>query len=338
MSNLARLMFVVLASCGGETNVHSRVAPQLAAASESPLLVLGPPLTALRVRDGEVLLQALASSETPRVATPTDPWVVWADGDELRAQRPFEATGSPLVTRSPAGAHPITALHCRGLRCLVGRFGQVDRIHLGEQAPAFELVQNVGTSSMKPIDFFVTMGDEVIAVDDMILPKWALVLDADWNHLRSVSLPSAANEVILAAAAHGQALVLMSGSVSTGGRFQRIATCELSQAEATCEYPYEEWMDGRNALSDFTEWHGMAMAGSDILLAAGERGLLRVSLEDSGVHFSTDYGNVLDVVRAAGSVYLLVERDGARLVALDADAQHVMAAWPLSRPFSRFAH
>lgn len=336
MSKLACWLFVVLASCGGDAAFRS-IASDPPRASTSPLLVVGPPLTALRVREGEVQLQELTSSVTPRVATRSGAWVVWAEDHELRAVQPFGGIEHPVVAQSPAGARPIAALHCHRLQCLVGRFGQLDRIQLGPDAPAFELVRSVGLSTLKPIDFFVPIDDEVVAVDDMILPKWALILDANWNYVRSVSLPSRPNEVILAAAAHEQKLVLMSASVSTAGRSQRVATCELAGDEARCEYPYEEWMHGRNALPDFSEWGGMAMTEGEALLAAGERGLIRVSLEEDSLHFSTDYGHVLDIVRAEGSLFLLVERDGPHLLALDATARSVLASWPLARRFSRFA-
>ncbi len=176
-----------------------------------------------------------------------------------------------------------------------------ERLGGGGWAP---LAMPFGEVPGKSVDALVFDGGHLVAVDDLVTPKWFFVFDpsgADTpTHVRTVELIQGSYEKTCGGAATSPRwIALRSTSVGSGGSSRLLTVFERGTLETRAgfvtsrsPYPPRQW-DGRPVVQwKSSEWGGAAFVGEWLLVAGMEDGLFEFdcdAIEYAEVELSGDF-------------------------------------------------
>lgn len=226
-----------------------------------------------------------------------------------------------------------------GDRCWIGGKGFIDAVDFAVDPPHVETVHR-WEPARKPVDFFLRDGSWLVGVDDVAMPFDAHVLELDEagraTYRSTARLPS----VINGHYAHGASgpgrlyfhvpFGVMSGSGHGLASFETAGLRDLAEGPINAGSTRAGWVEEFASRADpadvavlagskLTRLAGLAVAGGALLAAAGERGVLAVTLPLGGESKGTAIdvgGPCLDVVVLDGRGYALVDRGDRRELAV----------------------
>lgn len=247
--------------------------------------------------------------------------------DRIHLERPDVP---PATIEIPDGKP--TALLALGEKCLAGGKGWIGVADFGANEARFLPIHRFEPAE-KTIDFFAKDGATIVAVDDIAMPFWAQILDiAGDGGIRfreARRLPSVINgHYRLGAAAGGWLYAAVPFSVMDGNG-QGLAAFEIARlGDVDSDSPInsggqpeghgiwlEEFVERAEppgaprllAGDSLSPWTGMAVLERRLLLAAGPRGFLELSLPLAADSRGTTLGPAsgLDVVARDRAAYIL---------------------------------
>ena len=263
--------------------------------------------------------------------------VYLARGTGVVRREPFTVEPAPAVDMGQAPA----SLLGLGPGCLVGLGGQVSYVDFsdgkGVERTVFE-----SKELDKPVDFLVPLGkDAFVAVDDVVTPKYAFVLDLVPGevaaHRFTAELPAGANERYMDVAARGGELVItatfgvMHGSGNTLYRW-------LVEKKELAGIPHEEFLprmagddDERTKLlagDKMTYWQGLGLVGDHAFIGAGARGVLHADIPVKEAALFDAGGYVLDLVVSGDRIIVLTAQIVEKKGEVELGQRHVVElAW-----------
>lgn len=205
------------------------------------------------------------------------------DGDgqwHVVRHRPFRE-GASAVSLPWKGERP-TALTARGGRVYVGSPGRVDVVDFTGAAPVFRegFRSEHESTSRKAVDAFAWSGDTLVAVDDIVTPKFAFVLDIAGGlpkHRLTTSLLAGANEHYEDAAAWGDTVVMTTRFLHRSGSGHRLVVMKLGETEPADDlrsrlaYLQGKALPPRLKQRALTEGGGHGPGGGRSTVLAGDR-------------------------------------------------------------------
>jgi len=292
------------------------------------------------------------------------------DGNELWAASRDRSTSLPVLTRvdlsQPNTPQTIAPLHAVGKEkfpaaltarertCFLGWCAEVHAIRFDETGLRSRTIvlRSPGCPDWKPYDILCICPPLMLAVDDIVSPKWRMCIDISnpeapvvvWGHefedeqayTEYYGATSCSGRVVLWSAygnTYGMGQVLELAAVTQHGishladlrmhmgprqrDTDRIADLSEHRYEAGAASrcgPYRE----RTLLdaTPFAFWTGLAAVGSHLFVGAGAQGLLRFQVEDRGFRMlpSVLIGDCLDVAASGPDVVALVRDEGGRRI------------------------
>jgi hypothetical protein len=190
--------------------------------------------------------------------------------------------GPPAFLPLPEGARPRALVFHRGVLYVGGGAGReiLGLFDLTEASPRW-VPLDVPAEVLKygkRVDDLVMDGDRLIAVDNVILPRWLLVYDAAAPRrprlVRQQELAAHGTyEHVFAASLGPHLLALLSGSVGEGGQGQHVGLLDRhTLQECVALGVHHRWRD-RGTEAEAPSWYDVAWSGNVLLLAAGRHGL-----------------------------------------------------------------
>ncbi|MDO9021904.1 MAG: hypothetical protein Q8S73_03235 [Deltaproteobacteria bacterium] len=193
--------------------------------------------------------------------------------------------------------------------------------------------------SQKAVDALVLDGDRLVAVDDVVLPKWFFLFDrvAEGGpaHVGTVDLSHGPNESTLHGAARSsQWIALRSGGATRMGEYRRVRIYARGSLEARASL--SERLDRRSGTRKEDPWGGAAFVGEHLLVATLSDRLLEIDCtrldappgRDPG---PIDLGERAARVKIAGSASVLdvipVDAWGGALVIVEETGGQRRAVW-----------
>jgi hypothetical protein len=334
-----------------ELGADLRTPPTTTDLGESPALALYP--------NDKAPHHAVAAHDGTR-------WVQVVDSERggLRAVVRSLPASTPLATIELGDITPA-ALHLVGDALWIGARSKVGWADLAERSPKVRTLVERDQRRAKYYDLFAHSGDRLIAIDDVVRPLYAdwFALDArgaPGEHLGDWILPGMVNGHYTGATLvrDGEGFALFTTSTSSSGysgpgqgmfRLPIAGDAYVSRGDAMQPDISETDMTRRRqpsalvAGTTFTAWEGFAVSpdGEQVLIAAGERGLLVMpSKLPSGVTAATiDLGGkVRDVTVRGAELFALVSTEAgtSELVVLAPDTLEVAARHALPGELDRF--
>lgn len=330
-----------------ELGVDPRTRPASTYLGEFPALTLYPndkaPHHAVAAHEGARWVQVVASER-----------------GGLRAVVRSLPASKPLATVELGDMTPA-ALHLVGDALWIGARAQVGWADLAEPSPQFRplAVRKEHAPYGKYYDLFARAGDRLIAIDDVVLPLYAdwFALDARGaprEHIGDWRLPAMPNGHYTGATLvrDGEDFVLFTTSTKSSGysgpgqgMFRLPIVRDAHVGNSRHPMPNIEESNPSVAGTRFTAWEGFTVSpdGQQVLIAAGERGLLVMPSQlPEGVTAATiDLGGrVRDVtVRGAGLFALVSTADGSSelvVLAPSGDTFEVIARHAFVSELDRF--
>jgi hypothetical protein len=260
-------------------------------------------------------------------------YVLTRDGKDSRLER-FEPFGErkatvaiPLENLTPAAMKEVHST------LYIGANGKVLAWDVLKKGTHPELVFKTKEkwAAAKNVDAFALCGDLLVAVDNVISPKWAFVFRLTGNraaYLYTAKLPSGINSQYFEAAGADGKLAILGRYSHRGGSGEFVNLLEITEKELKhrCKfrefYPRSRGADMKTVkfvAGNRSSFRGVEFDGARLLLGAGKRGLIILPHDTTIEPSSVDLGgNCTDLVKRGDRLFALVQTVGetTRLVVL----------------------
>lgn len=249
------------------------------------------------------------------------------DDNRLHHFDPFDSEAE--ITTTKLGELSPTALIEAGTLLCIGATDEVRTIDLSSEKPETKQVhKRKGNEDLpeevrhrKVVDAFAWCGDLLVAVDDVVTPKYAFVFKQSEEglvYLYTADLPMSPNSQYFEAAGTNGRLAVAAQYGIRGGSGCFVDLFDVSEKELTHTrtvrefFPWDEEQEGRPPLKlvegEQSDFRGLEFHGDDLLIGIGSRGIVRVPLDPKGKPTQIDVkGSCSDVVLRRGSLYALVQ-------------------------------
>jgi len=266
-----------------------------------------------------------------------------ADGTTIQHYRPF---GNLRASQSCKVKNWPTAMATRNGVVYLGSAGEVSAVDFND-GERWEVLYKVPEGVMaKPVDFFLRLGDRLVAVDNVITPKYAFVFERGASGVMTFryhdSLPGGINGQITHGAVFDDSMLLLARYGGRGGSRRCLFRCQVGGDAVSIEtilavrvrYPAfwrgegtsevrvifgtpgqdgEELAPDAPGAATFTEsggWTGIGVVDDHILLATTGRGILVIDPNAPAAAASVPVGGACGSLLVVGETVLaLVHAD-----------------------------
>lgn len=267
---------------------------------------------------------------------------------------PFNPKSKPVNV--DLGELGVTAMIEAGGKLYCGLPGEVRVVDFAEKEPSakefFSAHRTDNKNKKKTIDAFARCGDKVVAIDDVVWPKYAYVFKSDAKGLSApyeADLPRGANSQYYQAAGDGQRMALLEHfSVREGYgssvEFYEVGDTELDYKLGKSEFVPRSKDEKPNLLAgdELTPLCGMAFIEGGLLVGAGSRGILTIFTDVfKKTTLTTTTGECTDIFMKDGKLFALVNNGvNMELVEFDfaQDGLKEAARLKLDCAATRFVH
>jgi hypothetical protein len=141
----------------------------------------------------------------------------------------------------------------------------------------------------KAVDGLHVVGNRLVVVDDLVIPKWNLILDISVPHrpecLRVVEMPyHTTYEEVIASALGGRWLALLSSGINHGVGSNHLSLLDVDTLHEAGAWSYVEptkWNEGEaEGEPGLADPRAVAWMGDRLHIAAGTKGILTVDFSD----------------------------------------------------------
>ena len=195
-----------------------------------------------------------------------------ADGKVIQHRRPFSDTG--VLSIGKVNRRP-TALSTRNGIVYAGSAGQVTSVDFNNKGRLHALYTDEKMDPLgpvaKPVDFFVRINSRLVAIDNVVVPKFAFVFErevsGEMRFRYRDKLPKAApNEQITHGAVLDDTMFLIARYSHRGGSGKRLFRCKVGPSGITNTTVLSIHDDGH--------WSGIVAVGDRLLLGDGKDGIV----------------------------------------------------------------
>jgi hypothetical protein len=260
------------------------------------------------------LCVAISSGDYAYVVTRQATWQ-----NTLSRFEPFNPNSKPV--NIDVGDLRVTAMIEVAGKLYLGLPGEVRVVDFSEKEPSarefFSAKRTDKKDSRKTIDAFARCGELVVAIDDVVWPKYAYIFGTDKTGLTTVheaDLPMHANTQYYEAVGDGTRMALLAQFSHRGGsgsivEFFEVGAKSLEEKLTKVEYVPRDEKQSPSLLAgdDFSSLNGMAFIDGALLVGAGERGILTIPTDVfRKPSLTATKGNCTDILLKDGRLFALV--------------------------------
>lgn len=260
------------------------------------------------------LCVAISSGDYTYVVTRQATWQ-----NTLSRFEPFNPNSKPV--NIDLGDLRVTAMIEVAGKLYLGLPGEVRVVDFSEKEPRakefFSAQRADKKDSKKTIDAFARCGELVVAIDDVVWPKYAYIFGTDKTGLTTAheaDLPMHANTQYYEAVGDGTRMALLAQFSHRGGsgsivEFFEVGAKSLEERLSKVEYLPRDEKQSPSLLAgdDLSSLNGMAFIDGALLVGAGERGILTIPTDVfKKPSLTATKGNCTDILLKDGRLFALV--------------------------------
>ncbi len=247
-----------------------------------------------------------------------------ANGRKIEHRRPFvepNVLWTGQVDRRPSAMSVFNGI------VYVGSAGQVTAIDMNQGGRAQILhtdpTMDASKGQAKPIDFFVRLGPRLVAIDNVVVPKFAYVFERDaagrMRFLYRDDLPEGVNEQITHGTGSGDAMFLTSRFGHRGAFGYRLYRCRVGASSIANSTVARTAFPRGTFAHDRTErvgpdlggpWTGIAATQDRILLGGQHKGIVILDPDAPEAARFVDVGGTCDGLLLVGKTVLALVNAG----------------------------
>ncbi|CAG0984382.1 hypothetical protein ANRL2_02702 [Anaerolineae bacterium] len=241
------------------------------------------------------------------------------NSNDLKWVEPFNAQSKPKSLNLKT--LPVSALIEVAGKLYLGLPGEVRVVDCdAKSVEATEFYKAKKTYEGKTVDAFARCGEMIVAIDDVVTPKYAYVFkrtDTGMTFAYEADLPNSANSQYYEAVGDGTRLAVLAHFGLQGGYGTSIDFFEVDASKMTYKRDVREgqsW-DERDKPSTLvgeklTGLSGMAFIENGLIVGAGERGIIFIPNDkDAKATQIGTKGSCTDLLLKSGRVFALVQVD-----------------------------
>ena len=232
---------------------------------------------------------------------------------------PFNPKSKPINV--DLGELGVTAMIEVAGKLYCGLPGEVRVVDFAEKEPSakefFSAHRTDNKKNKKTIDAFARCGDKVVAIDDVVWPKYAYVFKGDEKGLSApyeADLPRGANSQYYEATGDGQRMALLEHFSHREAEGSRVEFYEVGDTELDYKLGRSEFVlrakDEKPVLlagDELTPFCGMAFIDDGLLVGAGSRGILTIYTDVfKKAALTSTTGECTDILMKDGRLFALV--------------------------------
>lgn len=239
------------------------------------------------------------------------------NSNDLKWVEPFNAQSKPKSLNLKT--LPVSALMEVSGKLYLGLPGEVRVVDFDAMAvEAAEFYKAKKTYPEKTVDAFARCGELIVAIDDVVTPKYAYVFkrtETGMTFAYEADLPDSVNSQYYEAAGEGNRLAVVANFGHRGGGGTSIDFFEVDASKMTHKrevgefQPRDEKEKPRTLVGDtLTGLSGMAFIEHGLIVGAGERGIIFIPNDKDAKATQIDTkGSCTDLLLKSGRIFALVQ-------------------------------